>query len=88
MLDGTAEASWAPGLVERSGDYLFSMVEKIVLDGVPADFSLHAILDKAAAAASKKKKKQKKAQKKHNNNSNNNNYKKKNTSHARGYAPE
>ena len=45
-LVGAAEALWTRGLVERHGAYVRSMVEKMVLDGVPDEMSAQSCLTK------------------------------------------
>ena len=50
VLVGAAEASWTRGLVERHGAHVRSMVEKMVHDGVPDDFSAQSLFDTATSA--------------------------------------
>ena len=50
ILVGAAEASRTPGLVERHGTYVRSMVEKMVHDGVPDDTSAQSLFDRATSA--------------------------------------
>ena len=50
LLVGAAKASWTRGLVERHGEYVRSMVEKMVHDGVPDDMSAQSLCNKATSA--------------------------------------
>ena len=50
VLVGAAGASWTRGLVERDGEYVRSMVEKMVHDGVFDDMSAQSLFDKATSA--------------------------------------
>ena len=50
VLVGAAEVSWTRGLVERHGEYVRSMVQKMVHDGAPDDMSAQSLFGKGTSA--------------------------------------